>query len=290
MALGTYWGAVLQLPALLVAALLVAWPVAWVVYLSFRDMYLLRSFYESTFVGLRNYARLAASPDFRSFVWHTGLWVVGTVAGELAVGMAAALLLNRPGRLVGVCRGVLLIPWVVPPVVAAVVWRWLLDGQWGVINRLLLATGIVRAPVLWLGDPVAVWPTLIAVTVWKAFPFAFVNFLAALQGIPSEVVEAAQVDGATPVQVLRHITLPLVYPVVKVVTLLLVIWRSNEFNMIWVMTQGGPGNVTMTLAPAIYSMAFQFYRVSLACAAGVALMLVLLLLVGSYVRQVRGEG
>lgn len=217
------------------------------------------------------------------------MWVAGTVLGELTIALGVALLLNRSFRGRGLIRGLILVPWVLSPVVAGVIWRWILDGQWGVLNHILMKVGLIAKPLQWLSDPNLVWISLIGVTIWKAFPFACVNILAALQVIPPELCEAAAIDGSNSWQAFKEVTFPLIKPVLTTVGLLLTIWRTNEFNMIWVMTQGGPGITTTTLSVHTYLQSFRYYRVSMGASIGVLLMIFLFFLTTIYVKRTQME-
>lgn len=282
-------GWLLLLPTVFLLVLLVAYPIGFAFYLSTRDLYLLRDFTASTFIGLKNFIDFLSNPETLRYFGNTLLWVAGTTLGELAVALGVALLLNRSFRGRGLVRGLILVPWVLPPVVAGVIWRWILDGQWGVLNHVLMGLGVIAKPLQWLSDPTLVWVSLIGVTIWKAFPFACVNILAALQVIPPELYEAAAIDGSNTWEAFKGVTFPLIKPVLTTIGLLLTIWRTNEFNMIWVMTQGGPGTATTTLSVHTYVQSFQYYRVSLGASIGVLLMILLFFLTGIYVKRTRME-
>ena len=139
----------------------------------------------------------------------------------------------------GLFRGAMLIPWVTPAL-AALTWRWMYDGQFGIFNHILMKIGLIKQPIVWLGNYSTVLPAVIAEYSWKMFPFATVMLLAALQTIPKELYEAAEVDGATGWQSFRHITLPEIMPTLSLTTLLTSIWTFNNFDSIWLLTEGGP--------------------------------------------------
>lgn len=282
-------GIALVLPTLALMTLLVGVPIVDAVTLSFKDLYLLRGLTATGFTGLSNYVRFFRDPNCLTYLRNTLVWVLGSVAGELIIGMAVALLLNRQSRARGILRGLILIPWLMPPVVVGVTWKWILDGQWGILNRIVTGAGILRNPIVWLADPRFMWPSIIMVDIWKNMPFAYVNLLAGLQMIPRELYEAAEIDGASKVRAFTSITLPMLKPVISVVVLLLTVWRANEFSLIWVLTQGGPGISSMTLAPLVYSTGFQYYRMSYASAIGVVLMAIMMLFMGIYVKRVRWD-
>lgn len=282
-------GWLLVLPTVILLVVLIAYPIGFAFYLSMQDLYLLRGFDTSKFVGLKNFIDFLSNPDTPRYFLNTFMWVAGTVLGELTIALGVALLLNRSFRGRGLIRGLILVPWVLSPVVAGVIWRWILDGQWGVLNHILMKVGLIAKPLQWLSDPNLVWISLIGVTIWKAFPFACVNILAALQVIPPELYEAAAIDGSNSWQAFKEVTFPLIKPVLTTVGLLLTIWRTNEFNMIWVMTQGGPGITTTTLSVHTYLQSFRYYRVSTGASIGVLLMIFLFFLTTIYVKRTQME-
>lgn len=282
-------GWLLVLPTVILLVVLIAYPIGFAFYLSMQDLYLLRGFDTSKFVGLKNFIDFLSNPDTPRYFLNTFMWVAGTVLGELTIALGVALLLNRSFRGRGLIRGLILVPWVLSPVVAGVIWRWILDGQWGVLNHILMKVGLIAKPLQWLSDPNLVWISLIGVTIWKAFPFACVNILAGLQVIPPELYEAAAIDGSNSWQAFKEVTFPLIKPVLTTVGLLLTIWRTNEFNMIWVMTQGGPGITTTTLSVHTYLQSFRYYRVSMGASIGVLLMIFLFFLTTIYVKRTQME-
>lgn len=282
-------GWLLVLPTVILLVVLIAYPIGFAFYLSMQDLYLLRGFDTSKFVGLKNFIDFLSNPDTPRYFLNTFMWVAGTVLGELTIALGVALLLNRSFRGRGLIRGLILVPWVLSPVVAGVIWRWILDGQWGVLNHILMKVGLIAKPLQWLSDPNLVWISLIGVTIWKAFPFACVNILAALQVIPPELYKAAAIDGSNSWQAFKEVTFPLIKPVLTTVGLLLTIWRTNEFNMIWVMTQGGPGITTTTLSVHTYLQSFRYYRVSMGASIGVLLMIFLFFLTTIYVKRTQME-
>ena len=186
------------LPMLLILGGMVAWPVAESWRMSFQDVYLLRGGGRETFVGLNNYIRFFRDPDALEYLLNTCIFVVGGVGGQLVVAMILALLLNTRLVLRGFWRALAVIPWAMPITVTVMVWRWILDGQWGILNYALTGTGITGTSIDWLSSNLWLWPTLLVVNAWAGFPFVFVNLLAGLQGIPRELMEAARIDGAGP--------------------------------------------------------------------------------------------
>src|SRR2546430_8560379 len=188
------------------------------------------------------------------------------------VGLTLALLLHRHIQLRPLWRALAIVPWAMPISVTALTWRWILNGQWGILNYGLIRVGLMDQHIAWLSQAPWIWPSLLMVSVWISYPIAFVNLLAGLQGIPQELYESAQIDGVTPRQGFRHITLPLLRPVMAASVLLLVILQMREFATVWVITFGGPGIATTTLSPLVYVVSFRYFRMGLGAAIGIVLL------------------
>jgi len=277
------------LPALLLLGGMVAWPVAEAWRLSFHDVYLLRDGGREVFAGLDNYVRFFNDPDAPEYVLNTVIFVAGGVALQFVVATVLALLLNGRVVLRGFWRALAVVPWAMPITVTVLVWRWILDGQWGILNHVLTQAGLATVPVDFLSSAVWLWPTLLLVNAWAGFPFLFVNLLAGLQAVPRELTDAARIDGAGPWTLFWRITLPTLRPVITTLLLLSVILHLREFATIWMLTSGGPGIRTTTLSPLVYVTSFRFFRLGYGAAIGVLLMLATMLFTILYFRHVRME-
>lgn len=242
----------------------------------------LLSFYGNTvgaglgkFVGVGQYASVLASAYFPRVLWTSVLWTVGNVVFVLAIGLATALLLDRrfPGR--AFVRALFILPWAIPYVAAALIWGWIFDYEFGVLNYLLQATGVVDHKVNFLlGCPTAL-TSLTGVSVWKLFPLGTVMFLAGLQTIPAEYYEAARVDGASPLQSFRYITLPGLRNVTIMLTLLITIWTfGRAFTIIFLLTEGGPAGCTENIVIRSYLEAFKFFHIGTASALGTIVLVI----------------
>jgi multiple sugar transport system permease protein len=224
---------------------------------------------DGPFVGLENYADLIADPAFWNTVRVTLLYTLGSVTGGLAVGLGIALLLNRTFRGRGLVRMMLIIPWALPIVPAVLVWRWALDGQFGVVNHLLLSAGLIDSNIAWFNSPAWALPMVIIVQIWRSFPFATVLLLAGLQNIPRELYEAAQIDGAGRFAQFWHVTLPGLLPVLLVLALLKTIWAlGTDVTIVFLATHGGPAGATRVLSLGAYLEAFERYDFGGAAAMG----------------------
>jgi multiple sugar transport system permease protein len=241
----------------------------------------------SAFIGLVNYLTVLADPIFSSAVWNMFVWTLGVTIGQVVVGLYFALLLHQrfPGR--WLARMAVIIPWVLPGVVVAVTWRFMYSQDFGLINLVLRELGLGQFAHAWLGDRQTAMLAVIVVGIWKGFGFYTLMFLAGMQTIPVELYEAAKIDGATGRQQLFGITLPLLRPVMITSTVLGLIWTSNYFEAIFVMTGGGPARSTETLPMFIYNTGFTFYRIEEAMAGSNLLMLIVLVMLGLYALVVR---
>jgi ABC-type sugar transport system permease subunit len=265
---------------------LIAYPFVSAIYLSFTQKVV---GYAPKFVGLDNYVALATSARFRGVVWNSTVFTVASVGAKLVIGMAMALALNRIVRGTQLLRGLLLLPWVIPTVVIALTWRWLLDLFRGLVNVSLLDVGLVGSGVHWLGDPALAMLSVVMANVWRGFPFFGVSILAAMQTVPQELYDAADVDGASAWQQFWRVTLPTIKGVVMVVTLLSTIWTLNDFNIVYIMTRGGPGAATHVFATYSYELGIQSQRWGLAMAASMYSLPVLALLIVVVARVLHRE-
>ncbi len=236
------------------------------------------------------FAALVKDRSVWTSVLTTVIYVGGSVALQLVLGTAVGIALDRPIKLRGVIRSIILIPWVVPGIVAALTWAWMYHGDFGILSRLLINLGVADARQGLLTRPGSVLPALIAVNVWKMFAFVSVMVLAGLQGIDPALYEAARVDGSSFWQEVRWIMLPGLRGVLVSILLLLTIWGFNSITIIYAMTQGGPADLTMILPLHVYRMGFSFFNFGAAAAESILLFLILTALIAVYLRIVsRGE-
>jgi multiple sugar transport system permease protein len=271
-------GYALIAPVAVFLGALVAYPFLSAIYLSLTEKIV---GYPAHFVGFKNYATLFESGRFRAVAWNSFVFTAGSIAVKLVIGMAMALALHKVVRGNQFIRGILLLPWVIPTVVIALTWKWLMDLFRGLINVALIDIGVVTSGVHWLGDPTLAMASVIIANIWRGFPFFGVSFLAAMQTVPQDLYAAADVDGAGAVQKFLHVTLPSIKGVVAIVTLLSTIVTLNDFSIVYIMTRGGPGAATHVFATYSYELGIQSQRWGLAMAASLAsLPLVALLIVG----------
>ncbi|HUZ63562.1 MAG TPA: sugar ABC transporter permease [Acetobacteraceae bacterium] len=271
-------------PALAATALLVLAPVADTLWMSVHDVVLFHPL-SQPFVGLANYARLAADPAFWHSLGNSLIWVIASVSLQFALGFAAALLLNRRFAWRGIARGLIVVPWALPGVLIALIWSWMLDFNLGVINTLAVRLGLLAHPIAWLAQPDTAMAAVILALVWQGFPFFAVTLLAGLQSIPSEHYEAAALDGAGRFGAFIHVTLPGLSGVIATAVLLRMIWVANSLDVILVMTGGGPGTATETLPLYAFLKAWTGLDYGYGSALAVVLTLLLLSVVILYVAR-----
>lgn len=272
-------GYLLLVPALACISLLLLFPLAYSVWLSLTDAALLSSGAE--FVGLRNYARLLASDEFLAALGNDVTYTLGTTALSVAMGLGMALLLRHrfPGR--ALLAALVISPYLIPSVATTLIFKWQLSTHFGIVNHALLSSGLIDAPISWLGDPSVAMLSVILVSAWTFFPFAFMAILARLQTIPENLYDAAKIDGASALGRFRYVTLAQLRNVLFIVVLLRGIWVFNNFDLIWLLTGGGPGGVTEHLPIRVYLQVFRAY--SLSRGAAISVMMFLLLCLSSLV-------
>jgi multiple sugar transport system permease protein len=272
-------------PALVVVLAVSLYPLLYEVWLSLTDWYLLRN-PVPVFHGLAGYQRMIEDPIIWRSLWNTVIWTVGTVAIEFLLGLLLALLLNRRTVINGVLSGLILLPWVTPSIVVAYTWRWLLDSDFGALHYVLESIGLAGQRTL-LAEPTSALVILIVISAWKGTPFMVIALLAALKAIPDELYEAAAVDGATPFQRFWHITLPLIRTVSVTISLVLGILAFYSFDIVWIMTKGGPSGATNLIGVYLFRNFFERQELSYAATIGVASILLLFVSVVIYLRLLR---
>jgi multiple sugar transport system permease protein len=240
------------------------------------------------FIGLGNYVRLVEDPVFWLTLWNSVVWVFGSVVLQFVAGFGAALLLHRTFRGRALVRTLTLLPWIIPGVVVGLIWEWLYQPNYGVINDLLLKAGWMHDRVAWLSSPDLAMGAVVVTNVWRGIPFFAIMLLAGLQAIPDELYEAAQVDGAGVLSRFYHITLPLLRPIIVVATATRIIWTFNYADLIFVMTGGGPANATQITSTYTLMQAYSNLDFGYAGALSVVLLLVMLAFTAAYLRITRG--
>jgi len=282
-------GVALIVPALGLIFLVIGLPVIRALQLSVNRYQITEGINSEHFCGICNFIAILDDPFLATYVRNQILFMVGTTFLPILFGLGVALLLNRPLRLRWVWRAVVLVPWTMPVAAAAVTWRWLFDQQWGIFNYYLVSSGAVDKSVGFLTDPVWLWPSILLVSAWMWFPYNYVAILAALQGISPDLYEAGRMDGTNAWTAFRHITLPAIRPLLAILIILGLIWASNDFTTIFLLTQGGPGVESTTVAPLVFKTLVRYYDFGKAAAIGVVMMAVSVGLALIYLRRAGSE-
>lgn len=273
---------VLLAPMLLVMLLLTAWPLLRTIWLSFTDAALIGSGETPAWIGLENYLYALSDPDFRASIWRTLYFTLASVTVEGIIGVLVALLLNQKfiGR--NVLRVVVILPWALPTIVNAMMWRLNFNPDYGSINALLSQLGIIDGYRSWLGSPEAALNAVMFADIWKNYPLVTLLVLAALQSIPEDLFEAARLDGASAWRRFRAITFPAIVAPLGVALVLRTIDAFKIFDIIYVMTRGGPVDSTKTLSFFVYQESFSYLRAGSGAAYAILMTLMCALLITLY--------
>ena len=266
---------ILIAPVVIYILCVMVFPFCWALYVSFTDK---RIGVDGAFVGLRNYIELLRDPIFLMSIVRTFIFTGGSVILKLIFGIAMAVVLNEKLRCRNIFRSIL------PTVVVVLVWQWMFSDVGGVLNALLQMAGLSK-PVLWLAKPGMAMFSVILVNVWKGTPFIALSVLAGLQNISPEYYEAASIDGATVIQKFVRITLPLLRDVIFLAALMTTIWTLNNFEVIWLLTKGGPSNATNVAAVYSYITAFRNNNLSKAISISVLFLPIMIILINKITKK-----
>jgi len=272
------------LPVLFVLSIVFLYPLFQVIIMSFRAVDLGRPVPGEPFVGLANYAEMVHRPQFWQSLRVTVVYTLSVVVITAAGGLILAQILNAEFAGRALARTLLILPWALPPVVTGLVWAWMFDFQFGVLNYALRLLHLIEKNLSWMVSPDLALPAVIVATAWKHMPLATIILLAGLQSISGELYEAAHIDGANIVQRYRYITLPGLRPVLGILLLLETLWNFKSFAYIYMMTGGGPARSTESLVVGVYYEAFQFYKFGYAAALGVIVLLICVAITLVYLR------
>lgn len=280
--------ALMLLPAAVIMACIIVYPILNSINMSFQ-YYVFAHIKDKGYIGFQNYATALKDPAFKAAVLNSLRWIFITVPCQFVLGMVLALLLNRKFKAVGVLRSASMISWVTSGVVIALMWSWIYNANFGVLNDLLKKLGLIKKNVAWLADPKTALNSEIVTMVWQGIPFFAVMLLAAMQSISPDLYEAAAVEGANSFQSFWRITFPLLLPTIGITSMLRFIWVANNVDIIYQMTQGGPGYSSLTLSVYAYMSAqksMDFGYASALAVYGVIFMIGLMIL---YVNLLNGK-
>lgn len=276
-------------PALAVIVLIAMFPLGYTFWESLHLHDLRMPWLGRPFVGLGNYREAFAEPRFWAALGHTAFFTVVTVGIELCLGLVLALAVNRAYRGRGLVRAAVLLPWAIPTVVAALIWRFMFDGQTGIVNAVLMDLGLMDQPLIWFVHSTAAWVPVILSDVWKMTPFVALLLLAGLQNIDAHLYEAARMDGASAWRQFREITLPLLRPALMVAVVFRTLDAFRVFDLLFVLTGGGPGTSTEPIALFAFSSLLQNLRFGYGSALSMIIFAVTFLLAIAYVRLLGSE-
>jgi multiple sugar transport system permease protein len=266
----------MMVPPLLFLAALVGYPFCYGILLSLQDRPVAHS---GTFVGLKNFATNLNDPIFWKVTANTFLYTAAATLLKMVGGLALALAMNQQFPLKNLVRALLLLPFIVPTVLSTVAWMWILDPAFSVLNWFLLALGVPKPGPSWLGNPVLAMASIIVINTWRGLPFYGITLLAGLQTVPPELYEAATIDGASGWQRFRLVTLPLLQPIILIVTLFSVIFTFADFQLVYVLTHGGPQNATQLFATYAFDIAMGAGQLGLGASVALAMFPALALLI-----------
>ncbi len=270
-------GYILLTPAVLLIFAILVYPILLSFDLSLQDVGIPRIGEDREPYTLANYQRLFGSAEFWRAAWVSFKLIVVVTSACFAIGLATALLVNQHFKGRTLARLFVALPWAVPEVIAVVIWWWIFDSSFGLMNWLLVNLDLADKPITWLSQPVPAFIVVSVVMIWKGYPFVSIMLLAGLQAIPEDHYQAAKVDGAGPWQRLFWITLPSLLPVFGVTLILVVLWVFRDFAVVFILTGGGPVGATQTLSIMTYEQAFGFFRMGYASAIGMVTLVICVL-------------
>ena len=276
------------LPGFLLAAFIVVWPLADLAEIATHEVSRFGQLRD--FAGLANFEALWSDPDFIGALWRTGVWTVGVVTGALLVSLPVALILDLDFYGRGLARVIVMLPWAVSLTMTAIVWRWALSGESGMLNSGLIGLGLIDQNIQWLARGASAFPMQIMIGILVTVPFTTTIFLGGLASIPGDLYEAAALEGASPLDQFRLVTFPLLRPFVNLALVLNTIYVFNSFPIIWAMTQGGPANQTDILVTYLYKLGFRLGKLGEAAAVSLVMFAILLVFTLIYVRLAMQEG
>lgn len=275
----------LMLPLLMMMMAVIGWPLIDTVTLSFTDAKLVGT--AGNFVGIDNYVKMLSSSNFQRTLSTTAIFAIVSVTAEMVIGVLAALLLNQDFYGRTILRALMILPWALPTVVNATLWRLIYNPEYGALNAMLTQLGLLDTYRSWLGEPGSALAALIIADCWKNFPLVALIALAALQAVPRDITSASLVDGAGPFSRFRFVILPYIAGPLMVALVLRTIEAFKVFDIIWVMTRGGPANSTRTLSILVYQEAFSFQRAGSGASLALIVTLLVTLLAAAYAMLVR---
>jgi ABC-type sugar transport system permease subunit len=279
-------GMIFTIPAALIMSVLLVYPMLYGFFISTQKSNLIDDW---QFVGAKYYIQLLTDAEFYGTLKTTALFAACVVLGNLFVGLLLAVLVNQKIPLINIFKVILMLPWLFPEVVVALIWKWLFSPLFGLFNYVLFALGLIDSEVDVLGQPRTAFAGVVFVCIWKGYPIVMLMMMAGMKNIPSERYEAAAIDGANKWQQFRHVTFPGLKPVLLVASVLETAWWFKHFTIVWLMTSGGPSGATELVSLEIYLQAFQNFNFGKAAAESVIILFLLMIVSFIYSRVLRDE-
>jgi multiple sugar transport system permease protein len=273
---GPVFSWLMMTPPILFLAALVGYPFFYGIALSLEDRMVA---HPGTFAGLNNFIRDAHDPVFWKVVANTFIYTGVATVLKMVLGLGLALAMNQQFRMKNVVRALMLLPFIVPTVLSTVAWMWMLDPAFSVVNRILVEFGWPKPGPSWLGNPILAMCSIIVINTWRGLPFYGITLLAGLQTVPTELYEAATIDGASGWQRFRYVTLPILQPIILIVTLFSVIFTFADFQLVYVLTHGGPQNATNLLATYAFDIGMGAGQLGLGASVALTMLPALALLI-----------
>ncbi|MBR1920355.1 MAG: sugar ABC transporter permease [Spirochaetales bacterium] len=275
-------------PALIVLLLMVVYPMVYGIVISFFDTNLVNKF---KVVNLKWYKKILSDPSFYASLWRTLFFAILSVAGRTILAIVFSnILVKETLPCKKLFRSILVLPWFFPDVVIGILWKWLYDANFGLFNYVLKSLHLVNSNIEWLSNTHTVMLAVIAVSIWKGFPFMMIMLLAALGTIPKDLYEAADLDGCNGFQQFAHVTLPGIFPVLSTTIMLEFMWCFKHFTIIWNLTNGGPVDATTVVSIDIYKVGFQYLRYGESAARAVLVFIIIIVMTAlqkSFAKAVR---
>lgn len=271
------------LPSILIMALMLGFPIVYNICISFTKWTLQSS--DKVFTGLDNYIKVLNDPKFIKILFITIIWTGLNILLQMLIGIGMALFADHLTKGKKYMRVLLMIPWIIPGTVTALTWKWMLQADVGIVNYLLMHFNLTGKNILFLSDKNIALMTVIVIHVWKAFPYWFLMITASLQNKPEEQIEAARMDGAKYIHILKYVILPYLSPIIASTGVLTTIWTLNYFDLIWLTTKGGPMDATSTLPIYTYRLAFEFNDFGRSAALAVVSLIVVSVVCIPYIRK-----
>lgn len=275
---------ILIAPVMIYLMIFMLFPLCWAIWTSLTNKAIGSG---GEFVGLKNFTDLLGDRVFHVAVVNTLMYTVAAVAGKFVVGILMALTLNARIPAKNLSRVLMLVPWTIPTLVSALTWKWMYSDTGGLLNYLLMSAGITHRVTPWLYSTALAMPSIIVANIWRGSPFIGISVLAGLQTIESDLYEAAQIDGAGPIRTFFSITLPMIKEVLVLSTLITSIWTFNDFEIVWLLTGGGPANATQILSTYGYMVGFMNLNISKATASSIVAVPAMILMITLVFRYMR---